>query len=82
MAEPVYQGPPVGGSQPVSARCRSCRHWERDLGDGTDGICHRYPPITVGGRGLAGGFPHTLDYEWCGEYEPAYEAPTWIPSGE
>lgn len=57
------------GSQPT---CESCRFYE-ELGDG-EGVCHRYPPIKMGGRlgNIAEEFSQPsvyADVTWCGEHQ-------------
>ncbi len=50
--------------------CGKCRFWVREMstadeGEEEMGPCYRYPPSAV-----AGCWPETRNYEWCGEYSP------------
>ena len=60
-------------------RCETCRFWESNATDGSDGdgACHRYPPrmmyLPNGQNSDLNTFAWWPDAEWqawCGEYQP------------
>ena len=67
-------------------RCENCRFWKPlfDDGSGDTGWCKRNPPSLfmfpdtelVGEEDInSGHWPTTVQYEWCGEWQPAAETP-------
>lgn len=61
--------------------CQSCRFFHSPdapalpvassaAGGGTEGICRRYPPVTVSDRGVMfSALPGVAGGHWCGEYD-------------
>ena len=53
--------------------CKDCKWWDKFQEDGTNGFCHRYPPIV----NITGVFknvdiwdrPEVFSDDWCGEFE-------------
>lgn len=52
-------------------KCENCRFWRKyeDRGHGTEGSCHRHPPIYLGAvLNPQVDFPEVRNDDWCGEF--------------
>jgi len=76
----------VGNGQmnSLTVRCSLCLYWQQDQKQGT-GICRRFAPrpvtefseFDVGSKNQGNMapvcWPATLEWDWCGEFEPINE---------